>query len=261
MIFDVRPMPRKFMTFLVVVVFAYAAFCMALFAFQRSLIYFPQPREIKTPQSTMILPVEDAELVVTIRPRVGPKAIVYFGGNAEDVSLNLPSFDKAFPDHALYLLHYRSYGGSSGTPSEEAIQQDALTLFDKVRAEHSDIAVIGRSLGTGVAVRLSSQRSVSRLILVTPYDSLQEIAADQFPYAPVKWLLRDKFDSGKYASRITIPTAIVAAEHDEVIPSSSTKKLFERFGKGVASMKVIPATGHNTISNSSEYLAAIQVAL
>jgi len=249
------------MKLLAVVASAYAVFCMALFAFQRSLIYFPQPREIRASQSTMILPVEDAELVVTVRPHAGSKAIVYFGGNAEDVSLNLPSFEKAFPDHALYLLHYRGYGGSSGAPSEEAIQHDALTLFDKVRGEHPDIAVIGRSLGTGVAVRLSSQRSASHLILVTPYDSLQEIAADQFPYAPIKWLLRDKFDSGKYASNITIPTAIIAAENDEVIPSTSTKKLFERFGKGVASMKVIPATGHNTISNSSEYLAAIQVAL
>lgn len=254
-------MARTFKGFLAVVAFAYAAFCLALFAFQRSLIYFPQPRVVTAPQSTMILPVEDAELVVTVWPHAGPKAIVYFGGNAEDVSLNLPSFEKSFPDHALYLLHYRGYGGSSGSPSEEAIQHDALTLFDKVRAEHSDIAVIGRSLGTGVAVRLSSQRPVSHLILVTPYDSLQEIAAGQFPYAPVKWLLRDKYDSGKYASKITIPTAIVAAENDELIPSESTKKLFERFGKGVASMKVIPATGHNTISSSSEYLPAIQAAL
>ena len=254
-------MPRTFMRFLAIVAFAYAAFCLALFALQRSLIYFPQPREIKAPQSTMILHVEDAELVVTVRPHTGPKAIVYFGGNAEDVSLNLPSFAEAFPDHALYFLHYRGYGGSSGTPSEEAIQHDALALFDKVRAEHPDIAVIGRSLGTGVAVRLSSQRSPSRLILITPYDSLREIAANQIPYAPVKWLLRDKFDSGKYASEITIPTAIIAAENDEVIPGASTKKLFERFSNGIASMKVIPATGHNTISDSSEYLAAIHVAL
>lgn len=254
-------MHRTFMRFLAIVVFSYAVFCIALYALQSSLIYFPQPREIKAPQSTMILTVEDAELLVTVRSHAGPKAIIYFGGNAEDVSLNLPSFEKSFPDHALYLLHYRGYGGSSGTPSEEAIQHDALTLFDKVRAEHPDIAVIGRSLGTGVAVRLSSQRPVSRLILVTPYDSLQEIAADKFPYAPVKWLMHDQYDSGSYASKITIPTAIVAAENDEVIPRASTKKLFERFGKGIASMKVIPATGHNTISTSSEYLAAIRAAL
>lgn len=246
---------------LAIVVFAYAACCMALFVAQDSLIYYPQPREISAPQSTMIFPVESAQLFITVRPHAGAKAIIYFGGNAEDVSLNLPSFEKSFPDHALYLLHYRGYGGSSGTPSEEAFQHDALNLFDRVRAEHSEIAVMGRSLGTGVAVRLCSQRPASRLILITPYDSLQEIAADQFPFVPVKWLLRDKYDSGKYAPGITMPTAIVAAESDEVIPRASTEKLFARFGKGVATLKVIPGTGHNTISDSLDYLAAIQAAL
>ena len=254
-------MPNIFMRSLTIVAFAYVACCMALFVFQNSLIYYPQPREINAPQSTMIFPVEGAELIVTVRPHAGPKAIIYFGGNAEDVSLNLPSYEESFPDHALYLLHYRGYGGSSGTPSEEAFQHDALSLFDKVRAEHPEIAVIGRSLGTGVAVRLCSQRPASRLILITPYDSLQEIAAGQFPYVPVKWLLRDNYDSGKYASGITMPTVIVAAENDEVIPRASTEKLFARFSKGVATMKVIPATGHNTIADSRDYLAAIQAAL
>jgi uncharacterized protein len=241
--------------------FAYTALCIALFLLQDSLIYYPQPRTINTPQSTMVLHVEGAEIIVTTRSRVGPKAIIYFGGNAEDVSLNLPLFEKTFPNHALYLLHYRGYGGSSGTPSEEGIQHDAIALFDKVRGEHSDIAIVGRSLGSCVAVRLSSQRPASRLVLITPYDSLEGIAADQFPYLPVSWLLRDKYDSWKYASQIAIPTSIIAAEYDEVIPRASTERLFTRFGKGVASMKVIPATGHNTISTSSEYLAALQAAL
>jgi hypothetical protein len=254
-------MHNIFMKSMTIVAFAYAAICMALFVFQDTLIYYPQPREINAPQSTMIFPVDSAELLVTVRPHAGAKAIIYFGGNAEDVSLNLPLFEKAFPDHALYLLHYRGYGGSSGTPSEAAIQQDALRLFDKVRAEHPEIAVIGRSLGTGVAVRLCSLRPASRLVLITPYDSLQEIAAGQFPYVPVRLLLRDKYDSGKYASGITMPTTIVAAENDEVIPRASTEKLFARFSKGVATMKVIPATGHNTISDSNDYLALIQAAL
>lgn len=254
-------MQRILIKVFAVVAFVYAAFCITLFVFQRDLIYFPQPRAVTSPQSTMVLTTEDAKLLVTVRPHAGPNAIIYFGGNAEDVSLNLPSFEKSFPDYALYFLHYRGYGGSTGSPSEDANQHDALSLYEKVRTEHSDITVIGRSLGTGVAVRLTSQRSASHLILVTPYNSLQDIAADQFPYAPVKWLLRDTYDSGKYASVITIPTTIVAAESDEVISSASTKKLFARFAKGVATMTVIPATGHNSISTSSEYLAAIHAAL
>ncbi len=246
---------------LTVIVVLYLGACAVLYAFQRSLIYYPQPRTVGTSATILKLPVTDADVLVSVRPHDGPKALIYFGGNAEDASRNLPAFSQAFPDHALYLLHYRSYGGSTGKPSEEAIQRDATALFDKVHAEHPQTAVIGRSLGSGVAVRLASRRPVSRLILITPYNSFQEIAASHYPHMPVKWLLRDKFESWRYAPRITVPTLLIAAEHDEIIPRSSTDRLYAHFAKGVASLQVIPGTGHNTISGSPQYLEMIRAAL
>jgi pimeloyl-ACP methyl ester carboxylesterase len=240
---------------------AYVGVCVAMFAFQRSLLYYPQPREVTAPESTMRLSVESADLVVTVRSHSGPKAIVYFGGNGEDVSLNLQSFSEAFPEHALFLMHYRGYGGSTGSPSEKANHSDAAALFRAVYAQHREVAVIGRSLGSGVAVRLASENPVSRLVLVTPYDSIGEIAAAQYPYLPVKWLLLDRYESWKYAPSIRIPTTIIAAENDEVIPRTSTEKLFARFSKGVASMTVIEGAGHNNIGAKSEYLKTMQTAL
>ena len=155
-------------------------------------------------------------------------------------------------------MHYRGYGGSSGKPSEAALVADALALFDKVNTEHQNITVVGRSLGSGVAVHLASLRPVARLILVTPYDSLQDLAARQFPYFPVRWLLRDKFESWRYAPLISVPTLIVAAEHDDVIPRTSTETLYKRFRAGVASFKVVTGTGHNSISESPEYLPLLR---
>ena len=239
----------------------YGAACIALFAFQRSLIYAPQANAFDTPSSTRILPVPGADLVVSVRPHAGQKALIYFGGNAEDVSANLASFSRAFPDHALYLLHYRGYGGSSGKSSEEVLRADAQALFDTVYAEHPDIAVVGRSLGTGVAIGLASQQPASRLVLVTPYNSLQEIAAQQFPYFPVHWLLTDKFESWRYAPKIRIPTLLLGAEIDEVIPRASTERLNAAFAKGIASLVIIPGVGHNTISNTTQYLDAMRAAL
>lgn len=253
-------MPRM-VSFLAVLAALYLLACVALFVFQRSLIYFPQPRAIATPATTLRLPMADAELLVSVRPHEGPNALIYFGGNAEDVSLNLPEFAQAFPDHALYLLHYRGYGGSSGSPSEEAIQRDAVALFDRVHAAHSRTVVVGRSLGSGVAVRLASQRPAARLILITPYNSLQEVAARQFPVFPVRWLLKDKFESWKYASRITVPTLLIAAEHDEVIPRASSERLYRHFAPGVAALKVIPGKGHNSIAESPQYLQWFRAAL
>ncbi|RON49368.1 hypothetical protein BK666_07270 [Pseudomonas frederiksbergensis] len=254
-------MPRILVYILVVIAALYLLLCLALFVFQRALIYFPQPSAIAAPDTVLTLSVADADLQVSIRPRAGPKALIYFGGNAEDVSRNLPSFSEAFPDQAIYLLHYRGYGGSSGSPSEEAIARDALDLFDRVYAEHPQVAVVGRSLGTGVAIRLASQRPAARLILITPYNSLLELGVRQYPIFPVKRLLKDTFDSGKYAAHISVPTLLIAAGNDEVIPRSSTERLYRHFNQGVASMKVIAGVGHNSISESPEYLKLIGAGL
>jgi len=245
-------------TFAVVLALLYLGLCAVLFLFQRSLIYFPQPRSAGKAVPTMTLAVDGADLVITVRPHAGPKALIYFGRNAEDVSYSFPSFATAFPDYALYLAHYRGYGGSSGKPSEAALVADALALFDKVRTDHEQIVVVGRSLGSGVAVQLASQRAVERLVLVTPYDSIQKLAARQFPYIPLRWLLRDKFESWKYAPQIAAPTLLIAAEQDAVIPLASTESLFKYFRHGVAVLKVIAGADHNTVSESPEYLPQLK---
>ncbi len=255
---NVTFMSRTMLTLATSVSFVYLGLCAALFIFQRSLIYFPQPRSLDRGVVTISLQVDGAEVLVTTRPHSGPNALVYFGGNAEDVYFNLPSFATAFPDHAIYLLHYRGCGGSSGKPSEAALFADALALFDQIRTEHSNIVVVGRSLGSGVAVHLASLRPVTRLVLVTPFDSIQELAARQFPYLPVRWLLLDKFESWKYAARVVAPTLVMAAEHDEVIPRTSTESLFTAFRDGIAVLKIVAGTSHNTISDSPEYIPLLQ---
>ena len=240
------------------IVFAYALVCVALYVFQRSLIYFPQPASALAPgTTTLALALDGQRVLVTVRPHAGRAAVLYFGGNAEDVSVSLPELTAAFPDQAIYLLHYRGYGGSSGKPSEKALVADALALAEQVRAQHPDLTVIGRSLGSGVAVQVASARPVARLVLVTPYDSVQGLAAQQFPYVPVRWLLIDTFESSRHAPQVTVPTLLIAAEHDEVIPRASTDALFARFRPGVATLRVIAQTGHNTISASPEYIALL----
>ena len=236
----------------------YLVLCAALLVFQRSLLYFPQSSSLGSRDTTISLPATDAKVVASVRPRVGPDAVIYFGGNGEDVTRSVPGLMEAFPHHALYLLHYRGYGGSAGTPSEAAIVADALALFDEARREHRDVVVVGRSLGSGVAVRVASLRPVARVVLVTPYDSIQEIAAAHYSFFPVRWLLRDKFESWKYAPAVTAPTLLLAAEHDEVIPRASTELLLTRFKPGVASLKVVGSTGHNSISEHIDYAALLR---
>lgn len=118
--------------------------------------------------------------------------------------------------------------------------------------------MIGRSLGSGVAVQLASQRPVARLVLVTPYNSIQELAVARFPYFPVCWILRDKYESWKYAAKITAPTLIVMAGQDKVIPSSSSRVLQTHFAKDVAELAVVDGAGHNTIADYPAYVRLLK---
>jgi pimeloyl-ACP methyl ester carboxylesterase len=235
----------------------YVAACLAVLFLQRSLIYYPPPAAGFPAPQTTTLAVPGALLKVSERPLAGRRALIYLGGNAEDVSASLPQLARAYPDRALYLLHYRGYTGSTGKPSEQALVADAVALFDRVVREHEDVAVVGRSLGTGVAVQLAAQRPVSRMVLVTPFDSMAGLAARQFPIFPIRLLLRDRYDSATYAPRVKAPTLLVAAAEDELIPARSAEALLASFPEGVASLRVIAGTGHNTISLSPEFIAAL----
>jgi pimeloyl-ACP methyl ester carboxylesterase len=235
----------------------YALACLGLYLAQRSLIFFPQPRRFGSDASVMTMRLNGTQLMVSSRQQTGSEAVLYFGGNAEDVSGSLPSVTAAFPGRAVYLLHYRGYGGSAGKPTQADVFADALALFDKLHAEHPQITVIGRSLGSGVAVHVASHRPAVRLVLVTPYDSIAGIAADQFPMFPVNFLLTDKFETWRDAPQVTVPTTIIAAQHDEMIPRASSQLLLSRFKAGIARYVEIPDTGHNTISDSPAYPGAL----
>jgi len=224
----------------------------------RSLIYHPKTTRRAPRPTDFVLRREGVELRgVRVNP-ARQRGLIYFGGNAEDVSRSLRTLADAFPDSSLYAMNYRGYGGSTGKPSETALIADALALFERVHADHPHITLIGRSLGSGVAIHVASERPIERLVLVTPYDSLLTIAASQFGFFPLRWLMLDKFESWRYAPKITVPTQLIAAQNDEVIPSASTKSLYGHFRPTLATLAVIPAVGHNTISESPEYIPLLR---
>ena len=104
----------------------------------------------------------------------------------------------------------------------------------------------------------SFQTPEARTLLITPYDSIANVAAGRLPMFPVHWLLLDKYESWRYAPQITAPTRILAAEHDDVIPRLHTDALLRHFSPGIATLHVIPGTRHNTISADPGYLALLR---
>lgn len=238
-----------------VLVAAYAGLCGVLFLAQRSLLFHPVPALGEVP--TTALEVPGATLRVAMLPHDGPRAILYFGGNAEDVSRTVPALAAAFPSRAIYAPHYRGYGGSGGRPSERALHADAAVAFDHVASRHAEVDVIGRSLGSAVAARLAATKPVRRLVLVTPFDSIVSLAGGLFPFLPVRLLVADRFETVADAPRIAIPTLVVTAGRDEVVPAAHTHRLLAAFAPGIATEQAFPAAGHNDVSADPAYLESI----
>lgn len=246
---------KPLLALLAAVGIAYLLMCGYLYLAQRSLMYFPTPAREGRPH--FVLSHDGQSLRVASHVRSGEAAVLYFGGNAEDVGFSIADLAAAFPEASIFAMHYRGYGGSSGEPSERALVADALALYTHVRATHSRITLVGRSLGSGIALQLARARPVARLVLVTPFHSMRELAQHHYPAFPVRWLLHDTWESTRYANGLRIPTTVVLASHDRVIPRWSSERLVESLDPALTRVHEIPGTGHNSISNGSGYAEAL----
>lgn len=234
---------------------AYLSVCLLLYFSQRSYIYYPADRNSDVPSFT--LHREDADIVVSTNNLRSNRAVLYFGGNAEDVSRSIALLSRSFPGAAIYAMHYRSYGGSTGDPAERDLVADGTALLKLVERTHPGVSVVGRSLGSGVAVQVAAAGTIERLVLVTPYNSIAELAAERFKLFPTGLILRDKYESWRHAGNLQAPTTIIIAANDQIIPYESSMRLAKAFPEGSVNLVVIPNADHDNVSASPEYLAAI----
>jgi hypothetical protein len=241
-----------------VLALAYAGACGFLHARQRELIYYGWATTTDARATDFALERPDATLRGWVVNPGKPDPILYFGGNAERVEANREAFARMFPGRSVYLLAYRGYGASEGTPSEAALVADAVAFHDEVRKRHpgQKIAAIGRSLGSGVASQLAAHRPLDRLVLVTPFDSLVGAAGAHYPIFPVDWLLEDRYDSTQALHGFAHPLLIVHGGRDEIVPPESTQRLIDALSHKPQTLRIPPAD-HNDISGYSEYEKAL----
>ena len=248
-----EPIRRKLITIILIIAVVYLAICVYMYLNQRAFIYFPQQGVLYTGEK----PVEIRSGEITLRGWVvnegRDEAIIYFGGNAERPEANIPDFKLVFDNQTVYLINYRGYGESDGSPTEEGLYADALAIYDHVSGNHSKVTVIGRSIGAGVATYLASQRGVDRLVLIEPFDNMINVARAAYPVFPVKFMLKDRYDSASRAGNITARTLIIMAGKDEIIPGWSTENLISEFDQDILEVVVIEDATHNDIQNYPEY--------
>lgn len=232
-------------------------FCSGFLYFkQRQLLYYPTPPS-QHEATNLTFPVNGLVLRGWAVNPGQPRAVLYFGGNGEAVERNADFFRTALPGRTVYLIPYRGYSGNPGSPTEADLYADALSQFDQLRRRHGSIALIGRSLGSGVATYVAAHRPAERLVLVTPYDSIQRIAQAHYPWLPVGLLLEDKYESWRRAPSISIPTLVLIAGNDSIIPRTHSDNLLTAFRRQ-PEVWVLEGAGHNDISTFADYARRLQ---
>jgi len=239
-----------------VLLLVYLGFGVYLYAKQRSFIYFPVAHfEHDFAVERFRSDGESIEVVVLNEGK--GNALIYFGGNAEPVVANASAFEQVFSEHTVYLVNYRGYAGSSGSPTEQGLYADASHIYDTIRVRHRNVSVIGRSIGSAVATYLAANRAVKKLVLVTPFDSILNIARDQFPFFPVSLFLKDRYDSYSRVGDVEADTLILVAERDAVIRAKYSDRLASAFPPAQVTVETLEGVGHNGLSAHPGYLATL----
>jgi fermentation-respiration switch protein FrsA (DUF1100 family) len=231
-----------------------------LYFAQRSILY-PIPETRRTsPQAAgfpqaeeHLLQTADGEQIIAwhVAPRAGKPVVVFFHGNGDILAWRAPWFATLTADGTgLVAVSFRGYAGSSGSPSEAGLLNDAEAAYAFAAQRYPPERIVswGYSLGTGPAVALAARHRVAALILEASYTSIADVAAAAFPFAPVRWFVRDPFHADQWIADVTAPVLIMHGGRDATIPIRFGEKLYE-FAHEPKQMVRFPDAAHNDLDS------------
>lgn len=230
---------------------AIAIFIVGIAMFQDRLLYFPAKAslsELPADLQPWPAPTELRGLLAEPADRAAVATAIVFHGNAGHAGHRRP-YAEALHRLGLRVLlaEYPGYGPRSGAPGQEILVDDATQTIAQAAARYGQpLLVIGESLGAAVAAAASARMAATTtgLLLITPWDKLENVASHHYPWLPVRWLLRDRYDTVGNLRHATLPLVIVIAEHDEVVPARLGRALHATVG-AANPLVVVPNAGHN----------------
>jgi fermentation-respiration switch protein FrsA (DUF1100 family) len=232
---------RKLILALSILGTTYLAAVAGLWGFQHAIVYTPEDVEYVPPSHyAMLEGVQEIALEtadgVALRawyapaPAGRPTVVMFPGKNSalRAERYRLSHFIEA--RMGVLMVAYRGYSGNDGEPSEEGLYTDARAALDWLQdrgVPESEIAIYGVSLGTGVATEMAAERDYAAVVLEAPYTSIVDVAASRFPIVPVRWLMKDRFDSLARIARLDEPLLIMHGDRDRVIPQRLGRALYD----------------------------------
>ncbi|MGD9783397.1 MAG: alpha/beta hydrolase [Hyphomicrobiaceae bacterium] len=231
-------MPWQLTTAIGLIAFAVLVIVVARWI-ERFLMYAPT-RERVAPAMVGLPDVQELEISTEDGNRViawyakaapGQPTVLYFHGNGGSLANRSDRIRKyAEVGRGVFMMTYRGYGGSTGSPSERVNVSDAKAAYDRLVSlgvAPDDIILYGESIGTGVAVQVAVDKPVAGLILDAPYTSILDVAQLLYPYLPSGIFLRDRYETKRYIGAVKAPLLVVHGEADEVIPVRMGRAVYE----------------------------------
>lgn len=240
----------------------YVVICAVLYVLQDHFVFFPTESSTK-----LIIPAEEYEIspstnektvlhgYVVNRNANGP-VVIFFTGNAGDARSYVNVLGKL--NVPVTLTNYRGYGKSRGKPTEKSILSDARLIIDRTRAKYPErpIVLMGFSLGCGVA-KLTADKNVDGLILVSPYRSLVHIASRSvMRIFPLELLMRSKFDSRSNLDELPNNVLVLYSSIDRTIPTAETLSVLNYLPQADV---VVDNVSHNLLLSRPENVQEIKI--
>ena len=222
------------------IVFAYFVVVVFIYFYQRNLLYHPsennyQNDEVKFDYEEVNIEVENEIKLkswLINKDFKKLKTLLIFHGNAGDLSNRIYKLNELYKlEINILLISWRGFSGNKGSPTEKNLYKDAeaaIKWLNKKDVSNNQIILYGESLGTGIAVEMAKKNDFNSIILESPFTSIENSAKIYYPYLPVKYLLKDRYDTISKINMVKSPIMIMHGEKDDVVPFSMGKKLFEK---------------------------------
>jgi len=263
-------------SFLLVLIFLFLLFflfiCYAFYLYfnQSKYVYFPLKNIIATPMAAgffyedLMLKTEDGiKISAWYVPHENETAtILFLHGNGGNMSHNIDFIEMFYKlKFSTFIIDYRGYGKSEGTPDEEGTYLDAEVswnyLVEEKKINPSDIVVYGRSLGGAIGAKLSEKNKTLAVILDSTFTSIKEIGAKQYPFLPVRKFFKFEYSTIKYLKNLKSPVLVIHSIEDRYIPFSHAQKLYEAAPGIKELMEVRGDHNSNFIISRKEYEESI----
>ncbi len=245
------------MKIILYIIAIYLVILFLLYLVQRQIIYYPEkfshsPKEAGVPEmrEIKVKTSDNLSIKAWYREPSAPKlpTLVYFHGNAGHIGnrafIVKPFLNKGF---GVLLLTYRGYSSNVGKPHEEGLYKDARAAMEFLKKKKvPSIILYGNSIGGAVAIQMATEYRVKAIVLQSPFSSLAEVGQYHYPMFPIRWFIKDKFNSIKKAEKIKVPVFILHGDADRIIPPKFSKKLYEAFSEP-KKIKMIENRGHNDL--------------